>query len=110
MIDWDNCGLADPGQELAGVLFEFGYGDADRARALYGEYRRGGGAGRIERRGDFSMTIAQLGHINEMSCLIWLDLAQTDEERARQASRFHESVKMPLTVAVIDELLDAVAG
>jgi hypothetical protein len=110
VIDWDNCGLADPGQELAGVLFEFGYGDADRARALYGEYRRGGGAGRIERRGDFSMTIAQLGHINEMSCLMWLDPAHTDEERARQASRFHESVKMPLTVAVIDELLDAVAG
>ena len=25
VIDWDNCGLSDPGQELAGVLFEFGY-------------------------------------------------------------------------------------
>jgi aminoglycoside phosphotransferase (APT) family kinase protein len=110
VIDWDNCGLADPGQELAGVLFEFGYGDADRARALYGEYRRCGGPGRIERRGDFSMTIAQLGHINEMSCLIWLDPAQPGEERARQASRFHESVEMPLTVAVIDELLEVVAG
>jgi len=110
VIDWDNCGLADPGQELAGVLFEFGYGDADRARALYGEYRRGGGPGRIERRGDFSMTIAQLGHINEMSCLIWLDPTRSDAERARQASRFHESVEMPLTVAVIDQLLEAVAG
>jgi hypothetical protein len=41
---------------------------------------------------------------------MWLDPAHTDEERARQASRFHESVKMPLTVAVIDELLDAVAA
>ncbi|MFL6050237.1 MAG: phosphotransferase [Gaiellales bacterium] len=110
VIDWDNCGQADPGQELAGVVFEFGYGDADRARALYGEYRRCGGPGRIERRGDFSMTIAQLGHINEMSCLLWLDSAQPDEERARQACRFHESVEMPLTVAVIDELLQAVAG
>jgi hypothetical protein len=110
VIDWDNCGLADPGQELAGVLFEFGYGDAERARALYGEYRRCGGPGRIERRGDFSMTIAQLGHINEMSCLIWLDPAASDAERARQASRFHESVEMPLTVAVIDQLLEAVAG
>jgi hypothetical protein len=110
VIDWDNCGLADPSQELAGVLFEFGYGDADRAWALYGEYRRCGGPGRIERRGDFSMTIAQLGHINEMSCLIWLDPAQTDEERARQASRVHERVELPLTVAVIDGLLEAVAG
>jgi len=110
VIDWDNCGLADPGQELAGVLFEFGYGDADRARALYGEYRRCGGPGRIERRGDFSMTIAQLGHINEITCLIWLDPTRSDAERARQASRFHESVDMPLTVAVIDHLLEAVGG
>jgi hypothetical protein len=110
VIDWDNCGLADPGQELAGVLFEFGYGDADRARALYGEYRRCAGPGRIEQRGDFSMTIAQLGHINQISCLAWLDPAKPDEERARQASRFNESVEMPLTVAVIDELLEAVAG
>jgi len=110
VIDWDNCGLADPGQELAGVLFEFGCGDADRARALYGEYRRCGGPGRVERRGDFSMTIAQLGHINEMSCLIWLDPVESDAERKRQASRFHESVEMPLTVAVIDELLEAVDG
>ena len=55
------------------------------------------------------MTIAQLGHINEISCLAWLDPAEPDEERARQASRFHESVEMPLTVAVIDELLEAVA-
>ena len=110
VIDWDNCGLADPGQELSGVLFEFGYGDADRARALYGEYRRCGGPGRIERRGDFSMTIAQLGHINEISCRVWLDPAEPDEERERQAARFHESVEMPLTVAVIDELLEAVAG
>jgi Phosphotransferase enzyme family len=112
VIDWDNCGLADPSQELAGVLFEFefGYGDGDRARELYGEYRRCGGPGRIERRGDFSMTIAQLGHINEMSCLIWLDPAESDAERKRQAARFNESVEMPLTVAVIDELLDAVVG
>src|SRR6478672_5080454 len=96
--------LAAMREELAGVLFEFGYGDADRARALYGEYRRCGGPGRIERRGDFSMTIAQLGHINGISCLAWLDPAESDEERERQAARFHESVEMPLTVAVIAEL------
>ena len=40
VIDWENCGLADPGQELSGVLFEFWRGDPDRARALYREYRR----------------------------------------------------------------------
>ena len=52
---------------------------------------------------------AQLGHINEMSCLIWLT-RPTGTRRSSQASRFHESVDMPLTVAVIDELLEALAG
>ena len=67
------------------MLFEFGCGDPDRARALYGEYRRCGGPGRIERRGDFSMTIAQLGHITEISCLAWLDPAdRTRSELGRR--------------------------
>jgi len=35
VIDWENCGLADPSQELALVLFEFGLGDSERARTLY---------------------------------------------------------------------------
>jgi hypothetical protein len=109
VIDWDNCGLADPAQELAGVVFEFGYGDADRARALYGEYRRCGGPGRIERRGDFSMTIAQLGHITEISCRHWLDPARTAEERRHQEDRVAECTGEPLTVEVVDAILDAVA-
>ena len=56
VIDWENCGLADPGQELSGVLFEFWRGEPDRARELYREYRPCGGPGRIDRRGSFSMT------------------------------------------------------
>jgi Ser/Thr protein kinase RdoA (MazF antagonist) len=28
VIDWENCGLADPGQEVAMALFDFGYRDA----------------------------------------------------------------------------------
>jgi aminoglycoside phosphotransferase (APT) family kinase protein len=108
VIDWENCGLADPGQELAGVLFEFCGGEADRARELYREYRRLGGPGRIDGRGSFSMTIAQLGHITEFSCRAWLDQAETDEERRRQAGRVAESVDEPLTLDVIDELVAAV--
>src|SRR4051794_33445503 len=34
VIDWDNCGPADPSQELGCVLFEFARSDAGRARAL----------------------------------------------------------------------------
>jgi hypothetical protein len=54
------------------------------------------------------MTIAQLGHILEAACRIWLNPGSTDDERRRQEGRVAESVDEPLTVAVIDELLEAV--
>jgi Ser/Thr protein kinase RdoA (MazF antagonist) len=110
VIDWENCGLADPGQELAGVLFEFANGDAGRARELYRAYRHCGGPGRVQRRGDFSMTIAQLGHITELSCRRWLEPATSEQDRSHHAARVRESVEEPLTLEVIDELLDAVSG
>ena len=90
------------------MLFEFWGRDPDRARALYREYRRAGGPGRVDRRGSFSMTIAQLGHITEISCRAWLDPSETDEERRRQAGRVAECTDDPLTVGVIDAILDAV--
>ena len=109
VIDWENCGLANPGEEIAGVVFEFGYGNPDRARELYRAYRKAGGPGRMRTRGDFSMTIAQLGHITEIACRIWLDPKTSEEERRRQEGRIAQALEQPLTVAVIDELLDAVS-
>jgi aminoglycoside phosphotransferase (APT) family kinase protein len=110
VIDWENCGLADPGQEIAGVVFEFGHGDRDRASEVYRAYRAAGGPGTVRTRGDFSMTIAQLGHITEMACRVWLDPTTPEDERDRQRSRGAECVEQPLTVRVIDELLDAIGG
>jgi len=110
VIDWENCGLADPGQEVAGVIFEFGHGDVDRAREVYRAYRSAGGPGMVTTRADLSMTIAQLGHITEAAGVIWLESEDDPEERRRQESRVAEAVDQPLTVAVIDELLEAVGG
>ena len=110
VIDWENCGLADPGQEIAGVVFEFGYGDRDRAREVHRAYRRAGGPGAVRTRADFSMTIAQLGHITEISCRRWIDPSTPEHERQRQAARVAESTNQPLTVALIDELLEAVGS
>lgn len=107
LIDWENCGLAGPGQEVAGVLFELGIGDPARGAEVYRAYRRAGGPGTVGTRADFSMTIAQLGHILEAACRIWLEPGSTAEERRRQEGRVAESVAEPLTVAVIDELLEA---
>lgn len=133
VIDWENCGLADPSQELALVLFEFGLGDPHRARALYQAYLEAGGPGRIDRRGSFSMVIAQLGHIGADACARWLDPGgseterdrhearaeqfirwlhpgESDTERERQEARVEEFVKLPLTREAIDGLLAAITS
>ena len=108
VIDWENCGLASPGEEIAGVVFEFGYGDPDRAREVYRAYRQSGGPGVVRSPGDFSMTIAQLGHITEIACRIWL--ASGPGERRHQEARIGQAIEQPLTRAVIGELLEAVGG
>lgn len=109
VIDWENCGLADPVHELAAVLFEFGRGGPDRSHTLYRAYVDAGGPGRIDHPGDFSMLIAQLGHIGEDACLRWLDPTESEAERRHQAARAEEFLDLPLTRAVIQELLEAIA-
>jgi hypothetical protein len=109
VIDWENCSLADPSQELALVLFEFGLASAERTHVLYEAYLDAGGPGRIERRGNFSMLIAQVGHIGEDACLRWLDPTGSEAEREQQVTRAEEFIAMPFTRTAIDELLDAVS-
>jgi Ser/Thr protein kinase RdoA (MazF antagonist) len=105
VIDWENGGLADPNQELAIVLFEFGLGDEPRARALYDAYAGAAGPGRIESAGDFSMLIAQLGHITEHACTRWLRPGASEADRARAADRVGEYVSRPVTREAIEGLL-----
>jgi hypothetical protein len=88
VIDWENCGLADPAQELALVLFEFGMGNGDRTRIIYDSLmpRRGG-----DRRGwHVRCSSRKLGHIGEDACPRWLDTTEPADERARQAARADE--------------------
>jgi Ser/Thr protein kinase RdoA (MazF antagonist) len=62
VVDWDNLGPAEPGRELACLLFHwFSDGthcDIDAMRTLYQSYVREGGPGRIQELADFSMLIA----------------------------------------------------
>jgi Ser/Thr protein kinase RdoA (MazF antagonist) len=108
LIDWDNCGAADPSQELAGVLFEFWQGDPARAAELYAAYLRSGGPGRITAPESFSMTVAQLGHIGHISCVDWLDPEASEAERAHSAERVAEFLGHPLSRSVIADLVAAV--
>jgi Phosphotransferase enzyme family len=108
VIDWENSGLADPSQELGLVLFEFSCGEPARARQLYDAYLDAGGPGRIERPGNFSMVIAQLSHIGEISCSRWLDPARSNEQQ-RNAGRVDEFVTQPITFSMIEAMLDALS-
>ena len=107
VIDWENSGLAEPSQELGLVLFEYGCGDAGRVRTLYEAYVDSGGPGRIERPADFSMVIAQIGHIGEISCRRWLD-PTLSADREHNTARVDEFVTQPITREAIEAMLDAV--
>ncbi|MEX0667608.1 MAG: phosphotransferase [Acidimicrobiia bacterium] len=61
VIDWENCGLEDPSQELAVVMFDFTVGNPARSRRLHDAYVGAGGPGRLTGRAAFSMLIAQFG-------------------------------------------------
>ncbi len=108
VIDWDNSGSADPSQELAYVLFEFARSDPGRARALTDAYRTAGGPGAVRRRGDFSMLIAQLGHITERAATDWLEPSPRSPSRVDAAAWISEVFDEPHTRAVLDILLAAV--
>jgi Ser/Thr protein kinase RdoA (MazF antagonist) len=108
VIDWELCGPADPGQELAVLLVEFCYGSPQRASTLYAAYRDGGGTGRITGRGDFTMAQAQFGHFATTAAQRWL---ATDDEQSRNRAEawFRLGLENPLDLAHVDELLGAVA-
>ncbi len=105
VIDWENSGLADPAHELAVVLVEFAGVDRDRARRLHDAYVDAGGPGRLERVGQFTMAVAQLGHIGDLACRGWLDPTQ---DRGRNAGRVEEFLDEPITRALVDGLLAAI--
>jgi aminoglycoside phosphotransferase (APT) family kinase protein len=110
LIDWEDCGLADPSMELALVVWEFGRTDPARARALRDAYVDAGGPGRVRGPGDFSMLIAQLGHIGARACADWLRAERSEQDRTFTASCFAEFADEPHTVEQVMTLLDAVGS
>lgn len=110
VIDWENSGPADPGQELACVLFEFGRSDPGRAWALMSAYAAAGGPATVARPGHFSMLIAQLGHIAEIAANDWLEPNVRNPDRSGAAAWIGEVLDEPHTRHVLDALLNAVSG
>ncbi|MEU7825555.1 phosphotransferase [Catellatospora sp. NPDC049133] len=110
VIDWENSGPADPSQELGCALFEFARTDPGRARALTAAYRQAGGPGTVARRGDFSMLIAQLGHITEIAATDWLRPEARSRRRSDSAAWISEVLDEPHTRQLLDALVNAVGG
>jgi Ser/Thr protein kinase RdoA (MazF antagonist) len=108
VIDWENSGSADPSQELACVVFEFARTDSGRARVLTNAYLEAGGAARVNRRGHFSMLIAQLGHIADVAASDWLQSNPRSPERADSEAWIGEILDEPHTRDVLETLLRAV--
>jgi Ser/Thr protein kinase RdoA (MazF antagonist) len=107
VIDFENVGPADPSQELAMVLFEFGDDDPERARELHSAYVEAGGPGRVSRRGHFTMLVAQQAHIASYACARWI--GESDPaERDRLEAWFRETPEDPVTLERIDRILAAI--
>ena len=110
VIDWENSGLADPSQELGCVLFEFARADQGRARALTEAYREAGGPARVNRRGHFSMLIAQLGHITEAAATDWIKPNPRSPDRSDSAAWIGEVLNEPHTRELLESILTAVGA
>ena len=109
VIDWDNGGPAEAGQELAMPLVDFCLGAPDRAHALVAAYRHAGGPGRLVDPGDFTMVLAQFGHFALSAGQDWLGTTDPGE-RARAEAWFREGWDHPFHRPQLDELLHAVRG
>lgn len=109
VIDWENSGPADPSQELGCVLFEFARTDSGRVRALTEAYRQAGGPAMVNRRGHFSMLIAQLGHTTEAAATDWLEPNLRSPDRAGAAAWVSEVLDEPHTRELLDAILNAAA-
>lgn len=107
VLDFENLGPADPSQELAMVLFEFGDDDPSRARLLHTAYRDAGGPGRVTRRGHFTMLVAEQAHIAQLACSRWVG-ARSESHREQLATWFLEVPDDPVTLPRIDRVLAAV--
>jgi Ser/Thr protein kinase RdoA (MazF antagonist) len=107
VIDFENMGPADPSQELAMVLYEFGDDNPGRALALHTAYVAAGGPGRVTRSGHFTMLIAEQAHIAHLAASRWIGESDTGE-RARLEAWFRELLDDPVTLPRIQRVLASV--
>lgn len=102
VLDWENCGSARPAWELAKILADLPLPDAAQA---WRAYRDEGGPGVLAEPADFSMAIAEQGHLLEIYANRAMSSRESAENRSRARSRLRSMLARPLTIARIDALL-----
>ena len=108
-LDWENAGAAEPAQELAQLVVEFGRGDPGRWRALHAAYVGAGGPARLREPRDFTLLLAVQGQIVRVGCRRWL-AATTDDDRADNEAWVAEFLDEPFTRDTVTAVLDVVGG
>jgi Ser/Thr protein kinase RdoA (MazF antagonist) len=112
VVDWDNLGPADPGRELARVLFDWfcdhGVVDLDAVVATVDAYVAAGGPGRVSSPADFSMLLA--GRLNFLLGQLSVALAPGVDQRHRDwAEReIDEALRMLPTPEQLAAVLEVV--
>jgi thiamine kinase-like enzyme len=109
VIDWENCGLADPAQELPMAMIDFAFGDQRRITELYLSYLETGGPTRVSGYSSFTMVIAQFSHFWELAVTAYLS-TNAAEDKAHSLDRIAELLNPPLRVAHLEEMLDTIAS
>jgi Ser/Thr protein kinase RdoA (MazF antagonist) len=113
VVDWDNLGPAEPGRELAKVVFDwfFAAGTLDRSGAgrFWTAYRESGGPGRLGSTDDFGLLIA--ARLNFLNRQIGIALNQTvdSEHREWALKEIDEALTILPTPESFAEVLDLVA-
>ncbi|MBO0869804.1 MAG: aminoglycoside phosphotransferase family protein [Micromonosporaceae bacterium] len=108
VLDWENCGPAEPAQELAAVLCELaGELSTQDAADGYAAYRAAGGPARLTSFDDFSMAIAVQGHLLRFYGERSLHVSLSEQDRQRADTRMNRMLRRPLTQAYLSELLAA---
>jgi len=111
VLDWENCGPAEPACELATIICDLAADlSPDAARDGYAAYLTAGGPARLSSLADFAMAAAAQGHLLQFYSRRALDAGESAENHARSAKRLHDMLSQPLTQAWAGYLLDVIGS
>src|SRR5262249_58757311 len=92
------------------VVWEWAGAARGGVRALAEAYQAAGGPATVDRRGHFSMLIAQLGHITETAATDWIRPNPRSPERRDSAAWIGEVLEEPHTRQLLETILEAARG